>query len=155
LFFVFKFQANLTLIIKPKMKTKSILLVLLMLAMTSFFSCTKDDTGSVSGSTINYVIKATYDNPQDHSGMTNAEVTHLALTTPSGSNSVSENSTTPISIGSDWGKYKSGMTVTATCESVLSHVTVTVEIWRDGVLWKHQTVLGSANYTDVTVTGAL
>ena len=30
------------------------------------------------------------------------------------------------------------MTVTATCESVLTHVTVTVEIWRDGVLWKNQ-----------------
>lgn len=137
------------------MKTKSILLVLLMFIMTLFFSCKKDDSGSVSGSTINYIIKATYDNPQDHGGLTNAEVTHLALTTPSGSNSVSENATTPMSIGKDWGKYKSGMTVTATCESVLSHVTVTVEIWRDGVLWKHQTVLGSANYTDVTVTGAL
>jgi hypothetical protein len=30
-----------------------------------------------------------------------------------------------------------------------------VEIWRDGVLWKHQTVLGSTSYTDVTVTGTL
>ncbi len=135
------------------MKTKSILLVLLMFALTSFISCTKD-SGS-SGDTINYVIKATYDNPQDHSGLTNAEVTHLALTTPSGSNSVSENSTTPLSIGSGWGKFKSGMTVTATCESVLTHVTVTVEIWRNGTLWKNQTVLGSNNYTDVTVTGTL
>jgi hypothetical protein len=135
------------------MKTKSILLVLLMFAMTSFISCTKDN-GS-SGDTINYVIKATYDNPQDHPGLTNAEVTHLSLTTPSGSNSVSENATTPLSIGSGWGKYKSGMTVTATCESVLTHVTVTVEIWRNGTLWKNQTVQGSNNYTDVTVTGTL
>jgi len=136
------------------MKTKSILLVLLMFATTSFFSCTKKDSGG-SGNTINYVIKATYDNPADHGGYTNAEVTHLALTTPSGSNSVSENCTTPLSIGSDWGNYTSGMTVTATCESVLTHVTVTVEIWRGGVLWKHQTVLGSTSYTDVTVTGTL
>jgi hypothetical protein len=135
------------------MKTKSILLVLLILASTSFLSCKKDS--GASGYTINYVIKATYDNPQDHGGYTDAEVTHLALTTPSGSNSVSENSTTPLTIGSGWGKYKAGMTVTATCESVLSHVTVTVEIWRDGVLWKNQTVLGSNNYTDVTVTGTL
>lgn len=124
-----------------------------MFAMTSFLSCTKD-SGS-SGDTINYVIKATYDNPLDHPGLTNAEVTHLALTTPSGSNSVSENCTTPLSIGSEWGKYKSGMTVTATCESVLTHVTVIVEIWRNGVLWKHQTAMGGAYYTDVTVTGTL
>jgi len=59
------------------------------------------------------------------------------------------------SIGSGCGKYKPGMTVTATCESVLTHVTVTVEIWRDGVKWKDQTVLGSSNYTDVTVAGTL
>jgi hypothetical protein len=135
------------------MKTKSILFVFLVFTMTSFFSCKKDS--SSSGDTINYVIKATYDNPQDHSGLTNADVTQLALTTPTGSNSVSENCSTPLSIGSDWGKYKSGMTVTATCESVLTHVTVTVEIWRNGTLWKNQTVLGSNNYTDVTVTGTL
>jgi len=137
------------------MKTKSIFPVLLVFVIT-FFSCTKDDGGSnASGDTINYVIKATYDNPNDHDGRTNAEVTHLALTTPSGSSSVSENCSTPLSIGSEWGKYKSGMTVRATCESVLSHVTVTVEIWRNGVLWKNQTVLGGNYYTDVTVTGTL
>lgn len=135
------------------MKTKSLLLVLLMVTMTSFFSCKKDSGGT--GYTINYVIKATYDNPQDHAGLVNAEVTHLALTTPSGGNSVSENSSTPLSIGSGWGTYPSGMTVTATCESVLTHVTVTVEIWRNGVLWKNQTVPGSDGYTDVTVTGTL
>jgi len=135
------------------MKTKFFPLVLLSIVLLSLFSCSKDS--SSSGYTINYVIKATYDNPQDHGGMTNAEVTHLALTTPTGSNSTSENSTTPISIGSGWGKFKAGMTVTATCESVLTHVTVTVEIWRDGVLWKHMTALGSADYTDVTVTGTL
>ena len=135
------------------MKTKSLLFVLLVVGVSSFLSCTKDSSSSSSGHTINYVIKATYDNPQDHDGYTDAEVTHLALTTPSGSNSVSENSLTPISIGSGWGKFDSGMTVTATCESVLTHVTVTVEIWLDGVLWKHETVLGSGSYTDVTVTG--
>jgi len=135
------------------MKTKSILLLLLMITIPSLFSCKKDSGGS--GYTINYVIKATYDNPKDHDGFVNAEVTHLALTTPSGGNSVSENSLTPISIGSGWGKYSPGMKVTATCESVLTHVTVVVEIWRDGVLWKNQTVLGSNNYTDVTVTGTL
>ena len=134
------------------MKTSAVLLVMFAM-MLSFISCTKDS--GASGFTINYVITATYDNPQDHGGLTNAEVTHLALTTPTGSNSVSENATTPLSIGSGWGKFKSGMTVTATCESVLTHVTVTVEIWRDGVKWKNQTVLGSGNYTDVTVTGTL
>ena len=134
------------------MKTKSILLVLLMFATTSFFSCTKKDSGG-SGNTINYVIKATYDNPADHGGYTNAEVTHVALTMPSGSNSVSENLSTPHTTAER--EYASGMTVTATCESVLTHVTVTVEIWRGGVLWKHQTVLGTNSYTDVTVTGTL
>lgn len=87
--------------------------------------------------------------------MTYFQVNKRSLTTPSGGNSVSENSTTPISIGSGCGKYKPGIRVTATCESVLTHVTVTVEIWRDGVKWKDQTVLGSSNYTDVTVAGTL
>ena len=135
------------------MKTKKNLFVLLMFGFASLFSCSNDNV--TSGYTLNYVIKATYDNPQDHDGMVNAEVTLLSLTTPSGGNSTSLNSTTPLSIGSAWGKFPVGMTVTATCESVLSHVTVTVEIWKDGVLWKSQTVLGSNNYTDVTVTGTL
>ncbi len=134
------------------MKTNSALILILMFLSVTLISCKKE---GASGYTINYVIKATYDNPADHDGMINAEVTHLALTTPSGSNSVSENSTTPLSIGSGWGKFKAGMTVAATCESVLTHVTVTVEIWRDGVKWKNMTVLGSNNYTDVTVTGTL
>ena len=137
------------------MKTKSLSFFLLLVVLSSFLSCTKDSNSTSSGYTINYVITATYDNPQDHDGLTNADVTNLALTTPSGSNSTSEDATTPISIGSGWGKYHAGMTVTATCESVLAHVTVTVEIWRNGVLWKNQTVLGSESYTDVTVTGTL
>lgn len=134
------------------MKTKSVLLVLLMFVVILIsFSCAKDSASS--GNKIYYVIKATYDNPLDHSGFTNAEVTHVALTMPSGSNSVSENLSTPHTTAER--EYESGMAVTATCESVLTHVTVTVEIWRDGVLWKHQTVLGSNNYTVVTVTGTL
>ena len=135
------------------MKVKFVLMAILFFAGAAFYSCTKEN--SALGYTVNYVIKATYDNPADHGGLINAEVTHLALTTPSGGNSVSENSTTPVSIGSGWGKFPSGMTVTATCESVLTHVTVTVEIWRDGALWKNATVLGSNSYTDVTVTGTL
>ena len=122
-----------------------------MVAMASLFSCKKDS--SSSGNMVYYVIKATYDNPQDHSGFINAEVTHVALTMPGGSNSTSENLTTPHTTAER--EYPSGMTVTATCESVLTHVTVTVEIWRGGVLWKHQTVLGSTSYTNVTVTGTL
>lgn len=133
------------------MKTKAILLVLFMVAAVLFPGCKKDNVSS--GNKIYYVIKATYDNPQDHSGLIDAEVTHVAMTMPTGSNSVSENLTTPHT--TDERDYPSGMTVTATCESVLTHVTVTVEIWRDGTLWKHQTVLGSGNYTDVTVTGTL
>jgi hypothetical protein len=122
-----------------------------MVAAVLFPGCKKDSASS--GNKIYYVIKATYDNPQDHSGLIDAEVTHVALTMPTGSNSVSENLTTPHTTAER--DYPSGMTVTATCESVLTHVTVTVEIWRDGTLWKHQTVLGSGNYTDVTVTGTL
>ena len=136
------------------MKMKYILFALLMPAVALFSSCTKDsDSSGTSGTKIYYVIKATYDNPQDHSGLINAEVTHVALTMPSGSNSTSENLTTPHTTAER--EYTTGMTVTATCESVLSHVTVTVEIWRNGVLWKHQTVLGGAYYTDVTVTGTI
>jgi len=130
---------------------RTVLLGILVCAMVSFFSCTKDEESS--GEKIYYVIKATYDNPLDHDGLTNAEVTHVALTMPDGNNSVSENLSTPYT--SNERDYASGMTVTATCESVLTHVTVTVEIWRNGDLWKNQTVLGSDNYTDVTVTGTL
>jgi len=135
------------------MKTKLFSGIILMFVLAICLSCENENVSG--GYTINYVVKATYDNPQDHNGIVNAEVTHLALTTPSGSNSTSENSSTPLSIGSGWGKFQSGMTVTATCESVLTHVTVTVEIWKDGVLWKQQTVMGSDSYTDVTVSGTL
>jgi hypothetical protein len=133
------------------MKTSSVLMIILLFAVTLLPSCKKDS--AASGTKVYYVIKATYDNPQDHSGMINAEVTHVALTMPSGSNSVSENLLTPHTTAER--DYPAGMTVTATCESVLAHVTVTVEIWRNGELWKHQTVLGSNNYTDVTVSGTL
>jgi len=135
------------------MKTKINLFVLLVFTIASFSSCTKDE--SASGYTINYVIKATWDIPADHLGEPNPGVTHLALTTPSGSSSTSEYSSTPISIGEGWGKYSEGMTITATCESVLSHVTLTVEIWRDGKLWKTDTQLGGDYYTDITVTATL
>jgi hypothetical protein len=133
------------------MKTGTFLFGLLMIAVVSLLSCGKENADS--GNKIYYVLKATYDNPQDHDGYTDAEVTHVALTMPSGSNSVSENILTPFT--SSEKDYPSGMTVTATCESVLNHVTVTVEIWRNGALWKNQTVLGSDNYTVVTVTGTL
>jgi len=130
------------------MKTKAIIFLLFLVAA---ISCSKDS--SSSGIKVYYVIKATYDNPLDHGGMTNAEVTHVAMTMPSGSNSTSENLSTPhTTLERD---YESGMTVTATCESVLTHVTVTVEIWKDGVKWKYLTVPGGNNYTVVTVTGTL
>ena len=100
-----------------------------------------------------YAVKATYDNPLDHGGMVNAEVTNVALTMPSGSNSTSLNLSTPHTTAER--EYPSGMTVTATCQSVLTHVTVTVEIWKNGVKWKFLTVPGSNAYTDVTVTGSI
>jgi hypothetical protein len=136
------------------MKTKYIVFFLLGVAITSFLSCSKDKDGA-NGTTFNYVIKATWDIPADHIGEPPPEVTHLALTTPSGGNSTSENCSTPLSIGEEWGDYPEGMTVTATCESVLSHVTLTVEIWKNGTLWKSDTQLGGAYYTVVTVTGTL
>jgi hypothetical protein len=130
------------------MKTKALILFLFLIAV---ISCSKDN--STSGVKVYYVIKATYDNPQDHGGMTNAEVTHVAMTMPTGSNSVSENLSTPHTTAER--EYESGMKVTATCESVLTHVTVTVEIWRNGVKWKYLTVPGGNSYTVVTVTGTL
>ena len=114
-------------------------------------SCSKDSTSS--GNRIYYVIKATYDNPADHNGMINAEVTHVALTMPNGSNSTSENLSTPHTTAER--EYPSGMTITATCESVLTHVTVTVEIWKNGVKWKDQTAMGTDGYVSVTVTGTI
>jgi hypothetical protein len=136
------------------MKTKTYLSVLLMMAIMLFLSCSKGGgDGAASGNKIYYVIKATFDNPQDHGGIKNTEVTNVALTMPSGSNSVSGNLSTPHTTLER--VYPSGMVVKATCQSVLTHVTVTVEIWRNGVLWKNQTVQGSNGYTDVTVTGTL
>lgn len=129
---------------------KTLLFAILLLALMPF-SCSKDEAGS--GNKIYYVIKATYDNPQDHDGFINAEVTHVAMTMPGGTNSTSENLSTPYT--SSERDYPSGMAVTATCESVLTHVTVTIEIWRNGVLWKNQTVMGSDSYSVVTVTGTL
>jgi hypothetical protein len=138
------------------MKTKNLLLVLLMFVVTSFFSCTKDDgAGSGGGDTINYIVKATYDNPKDHGGSINADVTNLALTTPSGSSSVSMYCDTPLSIGKDWGKYPKGMYIRVTAESVLTHVTVTVEIWRNGVKWKEQTTMGTNAYVTAKAEGTL
>ncbi len=130
------------------MKIKTIFLILL--AVYTFSSCSKN---SGSGTRIYYVIKATYDNPQDHGGMINAEVTNVALTMPGGSNSTSMNLSTPHTTAER--EYQSGMSVTATCESVLTHVTVTVEIWRNGAKWKFLTVPGSTSYTSVTVTGTV
>ena len=135
------------------MKIINFVTVLIIVVATSLSSCSKNS--SSSGSTINYVITATWDIPADHIGEPAPDVTHLALTTPSGGNSTSENSSTPISIGEAWGKYPDGMMVTATCESVLSHVTLRVEIWRNGSLWKSDTQLGGNYYTDITVSGTL
>jgi hypothetical protein len=135
------------------MKTRIISFLLLLVVSASFLSCEKESGSQGQGYKIKYVLKATYDNPQDHDGFIDAELTNVALTTPSGGNSVSLNLLTPFSI--EWDNYPAGMTVTATGESVLTHVTVTLEIWRNGVLWKQQTVLGSDNYTVVTVTGTL
>ncbi len=132
---------------RPGMKTKVFFLVLMMFAI---ISCTKDKSTSYL---LKYVIKATYDNPLDHGGQVNAEVTHVSLTMPGGSNSVSENLSTPYM--SLEREYPSGMTVTATCQSVLTHVTVTVEMWLNGTKWKELTVYGSDSYTDVTVTGTI
>jgi predicted transcriptional regulator with HTH domain len=65
------------------------------------------------------------------------------------------NCTTPLSIGSNWGPYPKGMTVRVTAESVLTHVTVTVEIWKNGVKWKEQTTMGTNAYVVATATGVI
>jgi hypothetical protein len=134
------------------MKTKSFFLVLFTIVSIFLISCSKDE-GS-KGDTINYIVKATWDNPADHIGETPA-VTNLAMTTPSGGNSVSLHSLCPVDIGTQWGPYPAGMTVRVTAESVLTHVTVTVEIWRNGVLWKNQTAVGGNYYAVATATGTL
>ena len=116
-------------------------------------SCSKDKESS--GTSINYIVKATWDNPAEHLGELAPAVTNLSLTTPSGGNSVSLHSSTPISIGTSWGPYPAGLAVKVTAESVLTHVTVTVEIWRNGVLWKNQTTAGGNFYAVATATGVI
>lgn len=135
------------------MKTKIFFLTLFTIVAVSLLSCSKDK--EPGGDSINYIVKATWDNPADHIGEGNPAVTNLALTTPSGGNSVSLHILTPVSIGTDWGPYPSGMTVRVTAESVLTHVTVTVEIWRNGTLWKQQTAVGGNYYAVATATGTL
>jgi len=124
--------------------------VFIILVVSAIVSCSKDNS---STNLVKYIIKATYDNPAYHDGLTNAQVTHVALTMPRGNNSVSENLSTPyISLERE---YSSGTTITARCASAHSHVTITVEIWLNGTKWKHLTVNGSDSYTDATVTGTL
>lgn len=133
------------------MKSKIALLGIMILGMVSFLSCTKDNEGS--GNRIYYVLIATYDNPADHYGLTYSDVTLVSLTNPDGTSATSYNLMTPFT--SAEREFPSGMTITATCESVLNHTSVTIEIWRNGSLWKSQMVPGSDNYTDVTVTATL
>ncbi len=133
------------------MMRKILLIGTLVLGLVSLASCTKENESS--GNKIYYVLIATYDNPADHDGLIYSDVTLVSLTNPDGSCATSYNLMTPFT--STEREFPSGMTVTATCESVLNHTTVNVEIWRNGSLWKSQTVPGSDNYTDVTVTGTL
>lgn len=134
------------------MKTKRFFLILFTIFLV-LISCSKDKDSS--GVSINYIVNATWDNPAEHIGEPAPAVTNLSLTTPSGSNSVSLHSLTPISIGTSWGAYPAGMTVKVTAESVLTHVSVTVEIWRNGVLWKNQTTVGGNYYAVATATGTI
>jgi hypothetical protein len=135
------------------MKTNRFLLILFSIVVVLLISCSKDK--EATGDSINYVVKATWDNPADHIGELSPAVTNLSLTTPSGGNSVSLHSLTPVSIGTEWGPYPAGMTVKVTAESVLTHVSVTVEIWRNGVLWKNNTAVGGNYYAVATATGTL
>ena len=135
------------------MKTKRFLLILFPVVLLFLISCTKDK--EAPGDSINYIVKATWDNPADHIGELSPAVTNLSLTTPSGGNSVSLHSMTPVSIGTEWGPYPAGMTVRVTAESVLTHVSVTVEIWKNGVLWKNNTAVGGNYYAVATASGTL
>jgi hypothetical protein len=73
---------------------------------------------------------------------------------PTGSSSVGLITTPHTTAERD---YAAGMTLTVTAESVLSYTTLTVKIFKNGVLWKTNTntATGFGNYAVAQISATL
>lgn len=135
------------------MRIKVLFFVFLTAIVTS---CSKDDIGG--GGTKNYyVLEGVYNyNPNlpaqyQNTGFPN--LTEVALMMPSGSFSRSMSLTTPHTTAER--EYPAGMTISAEAESVLTYTTITIKIYRDGKLWKEQSVAGNNSYAFVKITATI
>lgn len=135
---------------------KKLLIVVMALGLITLYACSKDSSsGSGGGTKIYYVIEGILDptpNEPTRSG-TNVDV-NVSMTMPTGSSSVGL-TTTPHTTAER--EYASGMTLTVTAESVPSYTTITVKIYKDGVLWKTNTntATGFGNYAVAQISASL
>lgn len=135
---------------------KNIFLGLIFIGLIFTFSCSKDNSGNGSGKTISvyYVLEGLYGNNPGNPQTGNVLEVISDMTMPSGSNQHGLLMTPYTSVARD---YTPGTTVTLRGESVLSYTTITVKLFKDGVLWKSfsTTATGPGNYAVATVTGTL
>ena len=124
------------------------------LTMTASKSVTATFTASPSGLNVYYVFEGVYNARPNEPIPEGHPYVIASMTLPNGW--VSQGSLlTPYT--SSTGKYTSGATISVRAESVLSYTTITVKIYRDGVLWKSDTATatGYGNYAVATVSGTL
>ncbi len=129
-------------------------MLLAVAALVGVSSCSKDDSNASGGTQIYYVIEGVYNARPDQPIPEGDVEAIVSMTMPSGSASQG-NVLTPYT--SSTREYTPGMTVTVSAESVLSYTTITVKIFRDGILWKTNsaTETGYGNYAFATVSGTL
>jgi hypothetical protein len=137
-----------------KIIMKKILMSLAFIGLIFTYSCSKDEKGSGSSISVYYVLEGLYGtNPQNpHTGNVLEIISDMTM--PSGSNQHGLLMTPYTSVARD---YTSGTTVTLRGESMLTYTTITVKLYKDGVLWKTNsaTATGPGNYAVATVTGTL
>lgn len=125
------------------------LLVLFSALAIFVVSCSKEDNDADGGIDVYYTIEGIFNNNQE--GCVEVIAT---MTNPDGSESHG-NTCTPHT--STTKSYSPGMTVSITAESVLSFSAITVNIFKNGVLWKTHsaTSTGLGDYAVASVSGTL
>jgi hypothetical protein len=138
------------------MKTimRKFLMGMALIGLIFAYSCSKDNNGSGSGISVYYVLEGLYgSNPvSPHTGNVLEIISDMTM--PSGSNQHGLLMTPYTSVARE---YTSGTTVTLRGESMLTYTTITVKLYKDGVLWKSNTTTatGPGNYAVATVTGTI
>ena len=134
---------------------RKLFIAVMVIGLFSLYSCSKDSDSGGSGTKIYYVIEGILDpTPNEPNRTGNAVNVNVSMTMPSGSPSVGL-TTTPHTTAER--EYTAGMTLTITAESVPSYTTITVKIYKDGVLWKSNTntATGFGNYAVAQISGTL